>query len=93
MESTELVRLERIALSLPCREIQMERCDGVHGEIFYAYGADSKGLIHGVWGSCGVAGGPVEFTDKATVAGVRQVLVDAAHQGVEQMISTGVLRA
>ena len=90
MESVELSRLERIANSLPCREVQFERCDGVHGEIYFAYGSDMEGLIHGLWGHCGVAM-TVDFTEDATLQDVRQTLVDTAHRSVEELMDARVL--
>lgn len=84
METAELTRLEQIARSLPCKEIQFERCDGILGEIYFAYGHGPEGQIHGLWGHCGVAM-TVDFTEEATVESVRQVLVDTAHRSVSEL--------
>ena len=81
MESTELEKLERIARNLPCRYIEMERCDGIHGEIYFAYGTDDTGQVHGVWGHCGLAM-TVDFINGVTLDQVRQALVDSAHREV-----------
>ena len=84
MESTDLTRLERIANSLPCRKVQFERCAGPHGEIYFAYGQGDDGKIYGLWGHCGVAM-TIDFEADSTLDGVRQTLVDKAHESAEQM--------
>lgn len=90
MESTDLSRLERIANSLPCKEVQFEKTTGPHGEIYFAYGQGEDGLIYGLWGHCGVAM-TIDFNENATVDSVRQVLVDKAHESIDQMYDHQVI--
>ena len=72
--------------------MQFERAEGIHGEIYFAYGTDAEGLIHGLWGHCGVAM-TVEFKEEATLEAVRQVLVDTAHRSIEELMAAEVLNA
>lgn len=96
METSELVKLERIARNLPCRKINMEYCEGDYGRICFAYGTGpstddpSKEVMHGVWGCQGVAM-TMEMDPDASIDAIRQALVDAAARSVHQLWGKGII--
>lgn len=84
MEAPELAKLERLCRNLPVRQMQMERCPGTRGEIYFAYGRGPEGKYMGMCGYCGFAM-PIEFKEEASLQDVRQMLVDAAEESANQL--------
>lgn len=82
MDDTQLERLTRIAGNLPCERATLERCDGKHGEIYFAYGVGHDGTIHACWGYAGLAR-TLDFKPDTSLKDVRQVLVNDAAYFIE----------
>ena len=90
MEGVILERLERMARNMPVENLAMHSVDSEQGVIYFAYGPDVQGKIHGIWGHCEI-GRTLEFKKDTPVETVRQLLVNDAAGHIEQMIQKGLL--
>jgi len=89
MEGITLERLERLARNMPVKKLAMHSVESEQGVIYFAYGTDVHGNIHGIWGHCDVAR-TVQFYAGTSIEHVRQVLVDNAAQWKEGLIQKGL---
>ncbi len=90
MEGVVLERLERMARNLPVEKLAMHSVDSGQGVIYFAYGLDVQGKIHGIWGHCEI-GRTLEFKKGTSIENVRQVLVNDAAGHIEQLIQKGLM--
>ena len=90
MEGVILERLERMARNMPVKKLVMRSVENEHGVIYFAYGSDREGKIHGIWGHREI-GRTVEFKKGTSIENVRQLLVNDAAGHIEQLIQKGVL--
>ena len=89
MEGVTLERLERMARNMPVGKLVMHSIDSELGVIYFAYGYDVHGKIHGIWGHCDI-GRTLEFKKDTDIETVRQVLVNDAVGHIEQLIRKGL---
>ena len=90
MEGVILERLERMARNMPVEKLAMHVIESEQGVIYFAYGSDPGGKIHGIWGHREI-GRTLEFKKDTSIATVRQVLVNDAAGHIEQLIQKGLL--
>lgn len=90
MDGLSLEKLERLARALGIVNLRQERIDWTGGEIFYAYGEDSAGVVHGIWG-CRGAGRSMTFSKDVRVDQVRQALINDAAGFVQEAQARGLL--
>ena len=85
-----LEAMERLIRNTPAKRIKYEMIDGLHGEIRFAYGRASDGVVYAVWGCCGLAR-MLEFKSGTKVEAIRQVLVNDAAQITEMRAERGLI--
>ncbi len=90
MEGVTLERLERMARNMPVEKLAMHSIESQQGVIYFAYGADGEGKIHGIWGHREI-GRTLEFKKDTSIDTVRQVLVKDAAGHIEQLIEKGLM--
>ena len=90
MEGVVLERLERMARNMPVEKLKMHSVESREGVIYFAYGPDPQGVIHGIWGHRDM-GRTLEFKKDTSIEDVRQVLVNDAAGHIEQLIGKGLL--
>ncbi len=90
MEGMILERLERMARNMPVKKLAMHSCESEQGVIYFAYGPDTHGKIHGIWG-CRDIGRTLQFKKGTSIKNVRQVLVNDATGHIEQLIHKGLM--
>lgn len=90
MEGVALERLERMARNMPVEKLTMQSIESLQGVIYFAYGADGEGKIHGIWGHREI-GRTLEFKKGTSIDTVRQVLVKDAEGHIEQLIQKGLM--
>ncbi len=83
-------RLERMARNMPVEKLAMHSVESEQGVIYFAYGLDTRGKIHGIWGHRDI-GRTLEFKKDTPIETVRQLLVNDAAGHIEQMIGKGLL--
>ncbi len=90
MEGIILQRLERMARNMPVEKLAMHSVESSNGVIYFAYGSDKHGKIHGIWGHRDM-GRTLEFKKDTSMEDVKQVLVNDAAGHIEQLIGKGLL--
>jgi hypothetical protein len=90
MERVVLERLERMARNMPVEKLATHSIDSEQGVIYFAYGEDKTGKIHGIWGHREI-GRTLEFKKGTSVSNVRRVLVNDAAGHIEQLIEKGLM--
>ena len=85
-----LERLERMARLMPVEKIAMHSVESQEGVIYFAYGPDNHGIVHGIWGHRDIAR-TMEFKKDTGIDHVRQVLVNDAAGHIGQLIEKGLL--
>ena len=97
MESGDLVILERMARNFPVKRIYMGRVEGDYGVVYLAWGRDSTGVYHGIWGHMGVAR-TMESTKGAKLKMFKEIMLRDAEGFIEElqkirMIKEGMFHA
>ena len=90
MEGVILERLERMARNMPVKKLAMHSVESEQGVIYFAYGSDPEGKIHGIWGHCDI-GRTIEFKKDTSIEDIHQVLANDAAGHIEQLIQKGLL--
>ncbi len=91
METRDLVILERMARNFPVKRITMGRVEGPYGIVYLAWGRDTTGVYHGIWGYMGVAR-TMESTKGAKLKMFKKIMLRDAEGFIEELQNVQMIR-